>query len=153
MTVRLDVVPAGFVLRFSGIELAAACRRELFVPFARVVGTRVLSRDAALVSSPRLASPGLCWPRRFRGGAWGVGERRQLWGVRAGDRVVVVYLSGRPFHRLVVEVDEPDRVHRRLDAALLHSKTTARRYPVRHQLGPAPGIDAGRRGVRGGGRD
>ncbi|MDD7941547.1 hypothetical protein PHK61_24300 [Actinomycetospora lutea] len=127
MAVRLDIVSTGFTVRFRGIDLVAGCGRDLFVPFERVVGTRVLARADALASSPRLASPGLWWPGRLRTGAWGIGERRQLWAVRRGAELVVVYLSGRPFHRVVVEVEEPRWAHLRLEAALRRSKETAPR--------------------------
>lgn len=45
---------------------------------------------------------------------------------------MVIYLTGRPFHRVVVDVDEPERVHRRIDAGLLHSKKISARCSVRH---------------------
>jgi hypothetical protein len=61
--------------------------------------------------------------------------------VRRGDHVVV-YLSGRPFHRLVVDVGDDvgddlgdaHRTHRRIEAALLRSKQTALRQSLRHLL-------------------
>ena len=59
-------------------------RRELFVPFERVLGSRVMRRVDAVASSPRLAAPAVSWPRPLRVGCWGVGERRQLWAVRDG---------------------------------------------------------------------
>lgn len=133
MTVHVDVESTGLRVRFSGIDLVTGGRRELFVPFERVLGTRVLTRADAVASSPRLACPGWWWPRRARVGSWGIGERRQLWSVRRAGRVVVVYLSGRPFHRVVVEVEDPDGAHRRLDAALLRSKSTSARRSLRHR--------------------
>jgi hypothetical protein len=60
--------------------------------------------------------------------------------VRRGAYVVVVYLSGRPFHRVVVEVADPQRTHRGIEAALLHSKTTGLRQSYRGLL-PGPGED------------
>ena len=134
MTVAVDVLPTGFTIRFSGVDVLAGWRRELFVPFDRVVGTRVLTRAEALDSSPHLACPGLWWPHRFRVGSWGLGERRQLWGVRRGARVVVVYLSGQPFHRVVVDVDEPERMHHLLDAGLLRCKKAQARRAVRSSI-------------------
>jgi hypothetical protein len=136
VTVRLDVDPSGFVVRLSGVDVLAGGRRALAVPFARVVGVRVMSRADALASSPRLAAPAAWWPRRYRTGCWGIGERRQFWAVHGGADLVVVYLSGRPFHRVVADVPEPHLTHRRLDAALLSSKQHAPRRPWRGRRGP-----------------
>jgi hypothetical protein len=126
MAISLSVTATGLRVRFTGVDAAAACSGGVDVPFARVVGSRVMTRVDAVASSPRVPCPGSWWPGRLRAGAWGIGERRQLWGVRGGAYVVVVYLSGRPFHRLVVEVEEPRRLHRRIESALLASKTGAR---------------------------
>ena len=131
MAVRLDVEPMGLRVQFSGVDLIAACSRGLFVPFTRVLGARVMTRSDALASSPRVPCPGFWWPRRYRAGCWGIGERRQLWSARQSAHVLVVYLAGRPFHRVVVEVGEPERAHRRVDAALLHSKKTSARRSIR----------------------
>jgi hypothetical protein len=129
--IDLDVTASGLRVRFTGVDLAAACSAGLDVPFSRVVGARVMTREDAVASSPRVPCPGTWWPGRLRVGAWGIGERRQLWGARGGAYVVVVYLSGRPFHRLVVEVEEPRRTQRRIEAALLLSKTTGPRESLR----------------------
>ncbi|PVZ14231.1 hypothetical protein C8D89_10195 [Actinomycetospora cinnamomea] len=131
MAVRLQVTLTGLRVRFSGADLVAAGSRGIFLPYTRILGARVMARADAVASSPRLPCPGLWWPRRYRAGCWGVGERRQLWSARHGTHVVVIYLSGRPFHRVVVDVDQPDRVHRRIDAALLHSKKTSPRRSIR----------------------
>jgi hypothetical protein len=131
MAVRLKVTRTGLRVQFSGPDLLAACSRGLFVPYTRVLGVRVMTRADAVASSPRLPCPGLWWSQRYRAGCWGVGERRQLWSARQGTHVVVIYLTGRPFHRVVVEVDEPERAHRRIDAALLHSKKTSARRSIR----------------------
>ncbi|GAA4878869.1 hypothetical protein GCM10023203_31790 [Actinomycetospora straminea] len=131
MAVRLEVTRTGLRVHFSGPDVLAACSRGLFVPYTRVLGIRVMTRADAVASSPHLPCPGLWWWQRYRAGCWGVGERRQLWSARLGTDVVVIYLSGRPFHRVVVEVDEPERAHRRIDAALLHSKKTSPRRALR----------------------
>ncbi|MDD7942899.1 hypothetical protein PHK61_31265 [Actinomycetospora lutea] len=138
MAVRLEVTPTGLRVHFSGTDLLAACSQGLFVPYTRVLGVRVMTRADAVASSPRFPSPGLWWSQRYRAGCWGVGERRQLWSARQGTHVVVIYLTGRPFHRVVVEVDEPERAHRRIDAALLRSKKTSARRSIRSHRRSAP---------------
>jgi hypothetical protein len=140
MVTSLVVTPSGIRVRFTGPDRIAACSVGLHVPFERIVGSRVMTRYDAVASSPRLPCPGSWWPGRLRAGSWGIGERRQLWGVRRGDYVVVVYLSGRPFHRVVVDVVDPQRTHRRIEAALLHSKTSSARQSLRGLL-PGPSED------------
>lgn len=136
MTIDLLVAPTGLRVRFTGTDRLAAGSRGLDVAFERIVGTRVMTRGAAVASSPRFPCPGSWWPRRLRAGSWGVGERRQLWGVRRGAHVLVVYLSGRPFHRIVVEVGAPQELRRDIEAALLHSKKTSARESMRGLLAP-----------------
>lgn len=134
MAIDLVVLPTGLRVRFSGPDRLAAGSRGLDVPFERIVGSRVMTRDDAAASSPRLPCPSAWWPGRLRVGSWGIGERRQLWSVRRGSQVVVVFLSGRPFHRIVVDVEDPHRTHRGIESALLHSKKTAARVSVRSLL-------------------
>lgn len=134
MAIHLDVTPAGLHVQFTGVDLVAACSRGLDIPFERIIGTRVMTRADAIASSPRLPCPGSWWPTRLRAGSWGIGERRQLWGVHQGAEVVVIYLSGRPFHRVVVDVEDPQRAHRSIEAALLHSKKTSARRSLRSLL-------------------
>jgi hypothetical protein len=143
--ISLNVTVTGLRVRFTGIHRVATWSAGVDVPFARVVGSRVMTRADAVASSPRVPCPGAWWPGRLRVGAWGIGDRRQLWGARGGAYVVVVYLSGRPFHRLVVEVAEPRPTQSRIEAALLASKKTAARESLRGRLselgdgGAAPG--------------
>lgn len=161
MAVRLEATLTGLHVRFSGADLVAAFSRGLFLPYTRILGARVMTRADAVASSPRFPCPGLWWSRRYRAGCWGVGERRQLWSAREGTHVVVIYLTGRPFHRVVVDVDQPEQAHRRIDAALLHSKKTGPRRSIRRHrrsanghadLGPAR-ADGGRQQHPGPNRD
>jgi hypothetical protein len=138
MAISLDVTLAGVEVRFTGPDLVAACSRGLHVPFGRIVGTRVMTRPHAVASSPRIPCPGSWWPGRHRVGSWGIGERRQLWGVHGGAHVVVIYLTGRPFHRVVVDVEDPERAQRRIETALLHSKKAGVRHSLRSLLPSSP---------------
>jgi len=131
MAISLVVTPKGLRVQFTGADRVAACSWGLDVPFERIVGSRVMTRSEAVASSPRLPCLGSWWPGRLRAGSWGIGERRQLWGVHRGEHVVVVYLSGRPFHRVVVDVEDPQGTHRGIEAALLHSKKNTSRQSLR----------------------
>ena len=146
MTISLVVTPSGLRVHFTGADRVATFSRGLHVPFGRIVGSRVMTREDAVASSPRLPCPGSWWPGRMRAGCWGIGERRQLWAARRGPYVVVIYLSGRPFHRLVVDVAEPQRTHRRIEAALLQSKMVSGRQSLRGLL---PGLGDGEADVIG----
>lgn len=97
-----------------------------------------MTRSDAVASSPRLPCPGFGWSQRYRAGCWGIGARRQLWSARHSARVVVIYLTGRAFHHVVVDVDQPERAHRRIDAALLHSKKISARWSIRHNRPSTP---------------
>ena len=140
MAISLAVTPTGLRMQFTGVDRVAACTQGIDVSFERIVGSRVMTRGEAIASRPHLPCPGSWWPGRLRAGSWGIGERRQLWGVRRSLRVVVVYLSGRPFHRLVVDVEEPEGTHRAVESALLHSKKTQARRSVRGLLS-GPGTE------------
>ena len=140
MAISLAVTPTGLRMQFTGVDRVAACTQGIDVSFERIVGSRVMTRGEAIASSPHLPCPGSWWPGRLRAGSWGIGERRQLWGVRRSPCVVVVYLSGRPFHRLVVDVEEPEGTHRAVETALLHSKKTQARRSVRGLLS-GPGTE------------
>jgi hypothetical protein len=131
MAISLVVTPKGLRVQFTGADRVAACSWGLDVPFERIVGSRVMTRSDAVASSPRPPCPGSWWPGRLRAGSWGIGERRQLWGVRRGEHVVVVYLSGRPFHRVVVDVEDPQHAHLVIEAALLVSKKNTARQSLR----------------------
>jgi hypothetical protein len=54
----------------------------------------------------------------LRAGAYGVGERRQLWMVHAATTLLAIYLRGVPFHRVVVEVEDPEELSRIINASL-----------------------------------
>src|SRR3954447_13401236 len=144
MAISLVVTPTGLRVQFTGADLVATCSRGLAVPFERVVGSRVMPRGGAVASSPHVPCPGSWWPGRLRAGSWGIGERRQLWGVRGSPRVIVVYLSGRPFHRLVADVEEPDGTHRAVETALLQSKKAEARRSLRGLLSGPGTEDSGR---------
>jgi hypothetical protein len=118
MTVHTRVTEHGVLLRFTGRDRVYACRRGVFLPIDRVLGARTLGRHEAVVASPRVHLPGISVPGVLRAGSYGVGERRQLWMVHAASTLLAIYLRGVPFHRVVVEVDDPAELSRIINAAL-----------------------------------
>lgn len=124
MGVHLRVTEHGLVVRFTGRDRVFACRRGVTMPMGRVLLARPMDRQDLVAASPRVHLPGVCVPGVLRAGSWGVGERRQLWLVHGGHRLLAIYLRGEPYHRIVVEVADPDTTSRVINDAL-----PARRLP------------------------
>ena len=118
MGVQTRVTEHGVLLRFTGRDRVYACRGGGFLPIDRVQGARTLGRRDAVAASPRVHLPGISVPGMLRAGAYGVGERRQLWMVHAATTLLAIYLRGVPFHRVVVEVEDPEELSRIINAAL-----------------------------------
>ncbi|HEY2193505.1 MAG TPA: hypothetical protein VGH76_14605 [Actinomycetospora sp.] len=118
MAVQTRVTEHGVLLRFTGRDKVYACRGGVFLPIDRVLGARTLRRREAVAASPRVHLPGISVPRMLRAGSYGVGERRQLWMVHAATTLLAIYLRGVPFHRVVVEVEDPEELSRIINAAL-----------------------------------
>jgi hypothetical protein len=118
MTVHLRITTDGLVVRFTGSDRVWACCRGVYLPLSRVLLARPLDRRAAVTASPRVHLPGVSVPRVLRAGSFGVGERRQLWMVRRAERLLAIYLRGDPYHRVVVEVPDPEETSRTINEAL-----------------------------------
>lgn len=118
MGVHTRVTEQGVLLRFTGRDRVYACRSGVFLPIDRVLGARTLGRRDAVLASPRVHLPGISVPKLLRAGCYGVGERRQLWMVHAATTLLAIYLRGVPFHRIVVEVEDPEGLSRIINEAL-----------------------------------
>lgn len=118
MTVQLHVTDDGLIVRFTGRDRVWACRRGVILPMRRVLLARPMARHDAVAASPRMHLPGVSLPGVLRAGSYGVGERRQLWMVRRATLLLAIYLRGDPYHRVVVEVDDPEGVSRIINDAL-----------------------------------
>ena len=118
MGVQLRVTEHGVVVRFTGRDRLFACRRGLTLPMNRVLMARPMDRGDLVAASPRVHLPGVSVPGVLRAGSWGVGERRQLWMVHRARRLLAIYLRGDPYHRIVVEVEDPDSSSRVINDAL-----------------------------------
>lgn len=118
MAVQLRVTEHGLVVRFTGPDRVWACRSGVFLPMNRVLMARTMARRAAVSASPRVHLPGFSVPGVLRAGSYGVGERRQLWAVRSASVLLAIYLRGVPYHRIVVEVEDPEGTSRLINDAL-----------------------------------
>lgn len=118
MGVQLRLVEDAVVLRLSGRDRACAWRGGIHLPMTRILGARPLARRDAITASPRVHLPGVSLPGVLRVGSYGVGERRQLWAVHGAETLLAIYLRGYPYHRVVVEVDDPEALSRAINDAL-----------------------------------
>ena len=130
MGVHTRVTEQGVLLRFSGRDRVYAFRAGLFLPMDRVLGARTLGSRDAVVASPRVHLPGISVPGLLRAGTYGVGERRQLWMVHAATTLLAIYLRGEPYHRVVVEVDDPETLSRVINEAIPPRGLPAGRRPT-----------------------
>jgi hypothetical protein len=118
MPVQLRITTDGLVVRFTGSDRVWACSRGVYLPLSRVLLARPMTRDDAVAGSPRVHLPGVSVPRVLRAGSFGIGERRQLWMVRGATQLLAIYLRGDPYHRVVVEVPDPESTSRTINDAL-----------------------------------
>jgi hypothetical protein len=125
MAVQLRITEDGLVIRFTGRDRVWACRRGVYLPLGRILLARPMSRRDAITGSPRMHLPGVSIPGVLRAGSYGLGERRQLWMVRRATRLLAVYLRGDPYHRVVVEVEDPEATSQIINEALPPRRLTA----------------------------
>lgn len=118
MAVQLRVTEHGLLVRFTGSDRVWACKAGVSLPMNRVLMARPMERRDAVAGSPRVHLPGICVPGVIRAGSYGVGERRQLWMVHGAERLLAIYLRGVPYHRVVVEVEDPEAASRTINEAL-----------------------------------
>ncbi|GAA4867929.1 hypothetical protein [Actinomycetospora straminea] len=118
MAVQIRITADGVVVRFTGTDRVWACRRGVYLPLSRVLLARPMARRDAVSASPRVHLPGVSVPKVLRAGSYGVGERRQLWMVRSAQSLLAIYLRGDPYHRIVVEVPDPEATSRTINEAL-----------------------------------
>ena len=116
MTVSVD---AGEVrVRFSGADRFWALSGGITLPVHRIRDAKVLPRRDAAKACPKMRLPGSYWPRRLHAGSYGFGAKRQLWCVHRAEEVLAVDLRGRPYARLVVEVEHPKERAGRINGAV-----------------------------------
>lgn len=118
MAVQIRVTADGVLVRFTGTDRVWACRRGVYLPLSRVLLARPMARRDAVSASPRVHLPGVSVPKVLRAGSYGVGERRQLWMVRRAQSLLAIYLRGDPYHRIVIEVPDPEATSRTINEAL-----------------------------------
>jgi hypothetical protein len=122
-------------LHLTGLTALLARRRRVRLPRERILKAFVLGRSFARTASPRLPCPG--WAtHRSRTGVFGAGDCAQLWSTGSSPVVLALYLRGRPFHRIVCEVEEPIALAAAINRWLRHG-SVAPRLPGRPGVQPA----------------
>lgn len=132
MGVLVELTNRAVIVRFTGVDRWYAFSSGIVLPTRRVLGARVLSRSAAIAACPARELPGLGWPGVLRAGRYGIGQDRQLWLVRRARSVLAIYLRGVPYHRVVVEVADPESLSRNINNAVHPAAATPESSP------PAP---------------
>lgn len=115
MGVLVELANRAVIVRFTGVDRWYAFSSGIVLPTRRVLGARVLSRSAAIAACPARGLPGLGWPEVLRAGRYGIGQDRQLWLTHRARSVLAIYLRGAPYHRIVVEVADPESLSRNIN--------------------------------------
>jgi hypothetical protein len=116
--VWVELTDRAVAVRFTGVDRWWALSSGIVLPTWRVLGARVLSRSAAIAACPARELPGLGWPGVLRAGCYGIGQDRQLWLVHRAGSVLAIYLRGEPYHRVVIEVSDPENLSRDINNAI-----------------------------------
>ena len=128
------------VVRLSGVEALAACRREVRVPVRNLRMVHVEGTPLAGVSLLRL--PGLSWPGAFVFGSRRRRGRKEFVAARAGLPAVVLEAEGGEWDRVVVSHLKAVEMAAEL-AALLLGRGPRTGAMAGTGTGTGPGTDGG----------
>ena len=113
--ITLEQSPEEVVVVLHGWDAVYSLRRRIVVP--RRLLARVFADDRGDVPARGLRVPGTALPGVIRAGTYRADGRREFWDVRRADRVLVLdCVEPAPFHRIVLEVADPDGEAARLQA-------------------------------------
>lgn len=106
---RITTTPTTLTVELTTTEKLAAVRGDVTVDRSDVKGVRVT--DDTLREVKGLRMPGGAWPGRFAIGRWQRRHGADLVVARRGQHGVVIDLAdGARYRRLIVAVDDPERV-------------------------------------------
>lgn len=106
---RIAVSADRLTVELTTREKLAAVRGDVTVDRSKVTGVRVTDDTLGEVKGLRL--PGGAWPGRWAIGRWQRRHGADFVVARRGERGVVIDLAdGASFRRLIVDVDDPERV-------------------------------------------
>jgi hypothetical protein len=107
-------------VELGGLSGKLSMKSQVEVPIADVAGARVTTVEDAREGQPLkelFPVVGTWFPGWFKIGSFGKGNAKQFWYVHDHDRVLVIDLDHDEYVRLVVEIDDSDRVAERVNAA------------------------------------
>jgi hypothetical protein len=116
---RISIADDHLTVRLRGLSRIWAMRSGVTVALSHVQGA---TADPGARREPKgRRSPGLHVPGVAAVGTFHRDGEKTLWEVYRGDRAVVIQLSGEPYDRLIVEVDDPRDVVERINRAISRS--------------------------------
>jgi len=116
---RVTTTDQLLVVELQGLHRLWAFRRRIRVPLDHVRGATV---DPGMVHEAKgIRAPGVHVPGAAVVGTFTRDGERTFWDVRSGADAVVIELTGAPYDRLVVEVDDPRAVADSVNRALVRT--------------------------------
>jgi hypothetical protein len=87
-----------------------ALKQHLSIPLSHVKRAEV--QPPPRMNGKTLRAPGTHWPGKITAGSYRSWETKEwsFWNIRKADRVLVIDLEGEKYSRLVLEVEDPERV-------------------------------------------
>lgn len=106
------------VVTIHGLRKVLALKSELRIPLVHVAGVSLDPTVEDELPSAMEKRAGADIPHLYYGGTFVQDGDRVFWDVRRPDRAIVIHLSDDELARLIVDVDDPDAVVARVQAAL-----------------------------------
>lgn len=103
-------------VRLTGMRKIWTFRRRISVPLSNVRG---VTADPGIVrDSKGWRAPGTHIPGVSVAGTFHQDGDRIFWDVKRPEKAIVIELTGEPFQRLVLEVEDPDRTISEIEGAI-----------------------------------
>jgi hypothetical protein len=114
--VELSFDDGRLILDVQGWDRLWALKKRLEIPLGHVSG---VGADPEVTRGWKgIRMPGTYIPGVITAGTFYHGGKRVFWDVHDPDKAIVIDLTGERYHRLVVEVADPDATTRMLRAAM-----------------------------------
>ena len=117
MSIAIELSESELSVVLSGASTVLALKSHLSVPLSEVSGVEVMSLEDARAQGQGIKGAGAHIPGVFRAGSYRTSGSWQFWYVGHADRVLVIDLSDDRYERLVLEVDDPQAMADRINAA------------------------------------
>jgi hypothetical protein len=107
------------VVEIEGLDKLWALRSRLEIPLAEVRGA---TADPGMAGEPKgFRAPGTHIPGVLAAGTFHVDGERIFWDVHDPAKIVVIELTGEPYRRLVIQVDDPAATVAQVERALIRA--------------------------------